>query len=77
MAHVYFHCASADHLLPYFSEAEVADLAEAREQAAATVRAFLAVPGAEDWRDWVLHISDEAGEELFALPFTSVLGPLH
>jgi hypothetical protein len=34
-------------------------------------------PGAEDWRNWVLHVTDEFGEEIFALPFASVLGKPH
>jgi hypothetical protein len=32
---------------------------------------------AEDWRNWVLHATDELGEELFTVPFASVVGKLH
>jgi hypothetical protein len=28
----------------------------------------------DDWREWVLHIADDLGTEIYALPFTSVLG---
>jgi hypothetical protein len=28
----------------------------------------------EDWRRWVLHVTDQDGEEVFALPFSSLLG---
>jgi hypothetical protein len=27
----------------------------------------------DDWRDWVLHVSDDQGDELFVVPFTFVL----
>jgi Domain of unknown function (DUF6894) len=77
MAHVYFHCSSSQQVLANYGEAEVADLTEAREEAAAVVRGFLALPGEEDWRDWMLHISDELGDELFALPFSAVMGRVH
>jgi hypothetical protein len=32
---------------------------------------------AEDWRNWVLHATDELGNEIFAVPFASVVGKLH
>ena len=28
----------------------------------------------DDWRGWVLHVSDDQGDELFVVPFTFVLG---
>jgi hypothetical protein len=31
----------------------------------------------DDWRDWVLHVSDDRGDELFIVPFTFVLGKAH
>ena len=53
------------------------DLAEARDHAALIVRSLIETPGAEDWRDWVLHVSDGIGEEIFSVPFTSMLGKPH
>lgn len=50
---------------------------EAHEQAALVVRSLLMAPTAEDWRGWVLHVSDDLGEEIFAVPFASILGKLH
>jgi hypothetical protein len=41
------------------------------------VRSLLMAPSAEDWRDWVLHVSDDIGEEIFCLPFASLLGKPH
>jgi Domain of unknown function (DUF6894) len=77
MAHIYFHCSCTEQILLNYGDADVADMAEARQQAATVVRALLASPGPEDWRDWMLHISDDLGEQIFALPFTAVMGRLH
>jgi hypothetical protein len=41
------------------------------------VRSLIMAPGPEDWRGWVLHVSDDDGEEIFDLPFASVLGKPH
>ena len=41
------------------------------------MRSMIQTPGAEDWRDWVIHISDDDGEEIFDLPFTAMLGKAH
>jgi hypothetical protein len=77
MAHVYFHCSSTEQVLLNYRDADVADMSEARARAAQVVRGLVAAPGSEDWRDWMLHVSDDTGEMLFALPFTAVMGPLH
>jgi len=77
MALVYFHCSSTQGVLIDRCGAAVGDLAEAREHAALVVRSLIMVPGPEDWRDWVLHISDDIGEEIFTVPFTSELGKPH
>jgi hypothetical protein len=34
-------------------------------------------PSNEDWRGWTLHASDDFGDEIFAVPFTAVLGKAH
>jgi hypothetical protein len=77
--------AAAD--LPYFSNARgvlmdhcgisVSDLIEACEKATSRVRSVIAAASLEDWRDWALHAIDEAGEEIFVLPFAFVLGKPH
>ena len=71
---VYFHCSNTQGVLVDRCGATVADLMEAIETATNVVRHHVAQPTLVDWRDWVLHISDEAGEEIFALPFAAVLG---
>ena len=52
----------------------MSDLAEARDRAACLVRSLIMEHSAEDWRDWVVHISDDFDDEIFAVPFSSVLG---
>ncbi|WP_454628932.1 DUF6894 family protein [Bradyrhizobium cenepequi] len=76
MTELYFHCSDAEHVL--IDECGHAmDLPEARQHAEGLVRALIMTPSDEDWRSWILHVTDELGEELFAMPFASVLGKLH
>jgi uncharacterized protein DUF6894 len=77
MAQVFFHCSTTQGVLIDRHGASVADLIEAREQAASVVRSLIATPTLEDWRGWMLHVNDEDGEELFILPFGSVIGKPH
>ena len=53
------------------------DLADARAHAERMVHKMIMTPSAEDWRDWAVHVTDDLGDELFVLPFSSVLGQLH
>jgi hypothetical protein len=41
------------------------------------VRSLIAAASLEDWRDWALHVSNEAGDVIFVLPFGFVLGKPH
>ena len=77
MTEVFFHCSDdAEHVL--IDRRGVAmGLAEVHRHAERLVYSLLAKPGAEDWRNWVLHVTDEFGEEIFALSFASVLGKPH
>ena len=77
MAQVYFHCSNTEHALIDQCGAAVEDLAEAREHAALLVRSLIATPTTEDWRGWVLHVSDDLGDEIYSVPFASVLGKPH
>lgn len=77
MAQVYFHCSTTQGVVIDRRGTSVADLIEAREQAISVVRSLLTAPNLEDWRGWVLHVSDDAGEEIFVLPFASVIGKPH
>ena len=77
MAQVFFHCSSPAEVLLDHAGREVEDLVEARERAVGMVQTFIGQPGPQDWRDWVLHASDRDGEEIFVMPFASVLGRPH
>ncbi len=77
MAQVYFHYSNTEEVLIDRCGAPAGDLAEAREHATLVVRALVMTPIMEDWRGWVLHVSDDDGEEIFSLPFASVLGKPH
>jgi hypothetical protein len=41
------------------------------------VRSLIMTLTLEDWRAWVLHVTDDDGEEIFSVPFTSQLGKPH
>ena len=77
MVQVYFHCSNTEGTLIDRSGIAVASLTEARDRAAQIMQSMILTPGAEDWRDWVLHVSGSDGEEIFDLPFTAMLGKPH
>jgi hypothetical protein len=77
MAQIYFHCSTAEAVLIDRSGAALGDLAEARDHAALVVQSLIMAPSLEDWRGWVLHVSDDCGDEIFVVPFASVLGKPH
>jgi hypothetical protein len=77
MAQVYFRCSNTRGALIDGCGTEVGDLAEARDYAAGVVRSLITLPSLEDWRNWVLHVSDDLGDEIFVVPFASVLGKPH
>jgi len=74
MSHVYFHCSNPKKVFVDRRGAVVADLAEARDHATRIVQSLTSNRSLEDWRDWVLHVSDDQGDELFVVPFTFLLG---
>ncbi len=77
MPQVYFHCSNPKETLIDRCGAAVDDLAEARDQATRVVRSLTKTRNLEDWRDWVVHVSDDLGDELFVVPFALVLGKPH
>ena len=77
MAQLYFQYTSLEGELTDRHAAEVGSLDEAHEAAALVVQSLIRAPIAEDWRSWVLHVSDDSGAEIFALTFASVLGKPH
>ena len=77
MAQVYFHCSSSREVRVDQLGAVVSNLAEARDYAACVVRSMIMEASAQDWRDWVVHVSDDFDDEIFVLPFAFVLGKPH
>ena len=74
MTQVYFHCSSADEVLIDRRGAAVLDLSEARDHAARVMQSLISAGTADDWREWVVHIADDLGEEILAVPFADHLG---
>jgi hypothetical protein len=77
MAKVYFRCSNPEGILLDQRSAAVRDLVEAREHAALVVQSLIKIPILQDWRGWSLHVSDDFDEEIFVVPFASLLGKLH
>jgi hypothetical protein len=77
MTNVYFHCSDHEHMLAARSGVAIDNLVEACQHAERIVRSYVMTANAEDWRNWVLHATDELGNEIFAVPFASVVGKLH
>jgi len=77
MSQVYFHCSNANGILLDRRGAVVADLVEACDRATSLMRSLIASPSPDDWREWTVHVSDEAGDEILAIPFSSQLGLLN
>lgn len=77
MTQVYLHCANTRGVLMDRRGTAVADLTEACDAATCAVRSMVSTISLEDWRDWTMHVSDEAGEEIFVLPFAFALGQPH
>ena len=77
MAQVYFHYSHPEGIFVDQRGAAVGGLAEAHERAPVFVRSLIMTANAEDWRGWVLHVNDDLGEEILAVPFASMLGKPH
>ena len=77
MAKVYFHYSNSEGVCIDQRGTSVGNLTEVRDHATRVVRSLIAAEGPEGWRDWTLHVSDDLNFEIFALPFSSMLGKLH
>ena len=77
MARVYFHCSNSEGACIDQRGAAVDNFAEVRAHAARVVQSLIMLEDPEDWRDWTLHVSDDLNDEIFALPFSSLLGKPH
>ena len=77
MTHVYFHCSSDRGMMIDQRGAAVDDLVAARDYAAGVVRSLVVANSAKECNDWVLHVSDDLGIEIFVVPFAFLLGKWH
>src|SRR5690242_3077579 len=77
MTQLYFYCSNAKG--EWFERRGIPalDPAEAYQEAINVMRSIIAAPNLEDWRGWVLHIGDDTGEDIFSIPFVSMLGKPH
>lgn len=71
MRQVSFCCATSRGTVLDRRVAEVKNLFEARQHAAAFARLVVATAPAQDWRRCRLHVRDEKGAELFVMPIWS------
>jgi hypothetical protein len=77
MAQVYFHCSNTEGVWVDRRGAILDDVAEAKDYAALVMRSLIMAPSTEDWRGWILHVSDDLDEGIFSVPFSSLLGKPH
>jgi hypothetical protein len=77
MARVYFHYSNSEGVCVDQRGTAAGNLTEVREHAARVVHSLITAQGPEDWREWTLHVSDDLNDEIFVLPFSSMLGKLH
>jgi hypothetical protein len=77
MTQLYSHCSNTRKVFVDQRCAMVDGPAEARDYATRVVQSFTNERSLEDWRDWILHVSDDQGDELFVVPFVFVLGTPH
>ena len=74
MTRIFFHCSNTRKVFLDYRGTMVDDLTDARDHATRVVQSVTNERSLEDWRDWILHVSDDQGDELFVVPFTFVLG---
>jgi hypothetical protein len=74
MTRIFFHCSNTRKVFLDYRGTMVDDLTDARDHATRVVQSVTNERSLEDWRDWIVHVSDDQGDELFVVPFTFVLG---
>ncbi len=77
MAEALFRCSNAQGHVIDGRVAAVDDLIEAREYASRVVQSLIAIPNSRDWRECYMSVSDGLGEEVFVMPFSSIIGKPH
>ena len=77
MAQALFRCSNAQGHVIDGRVASVSDLNEARDYAARVARSLMAIPNSRDWRECYMSVRDDLGEEVFAMPFSAIIGKPH
>jgi hypothetical protein len=77
VAQLFFYCSNDEGVWIDRRVPREGSVIDAMAQARHVVRSLVMEPSHEDWRGWTLHASDELGEEIFAMPFSTVLGRPH
>jgi hypothetical protein len=77
MTQVCVRCSTARGGLLDQRIANVDNLIEARDYATRVARSLVAIPNSRDWRKCCLSVIDDLGEELFVIPFASIIGKSH
>lgn len=74
MPRYYFSFSSNDEVQKDLDGFELTDAVAAREHALALAANLLRhAPSKEAWRDWVIEVVDEDGNEVFASPLSDVV----
>ena len=77
MAQTLFRCSNSQGHIIDGRVANVDDLIEAREYATRVAQSLIAAPTLRDWRKCCMSVSDDLGEEIFEIPFSSIIGRPH
>jgi hypothetical protein len=77
MTQVSVRCSTARGGLLDGRVADVEDLIDARDYATRVARSLIAIPNSRDRRDCRLSVVDDLGDELFVIPFASIIGKPH
>jgi hypothetical protein len=77
MAQAVFRCSNAQGHVIDGRVASVDDLVEAREYATRVARSLIAIPNSRDWRECNMSVRDDLREEVFVMPFSSIIGKPH
>jgi hypothetical protein len=77
MAQISVPYANSQGILLDRQTAQVEDLLEVCDCAAAVARSLVARASLEDWRCCRLDVRGDLGTEIFVMPFSSILGKPH
>lgn len=78
MAHLYFHCTNAAEVLPDMHGRDLDSVGDAPAEALEIARLVMScATGLSDFRDWMIHVEDDEGEEVVVVPFSFAKARAH